>query len=107
MRPAPFLSRTIFRLAAVGLPMAIGVAAACSMAPATAATIPGNVRRLEDPLPIFRWFDTLGFPDIRGARFVRITSGRWCHGPGRTPRILYSHGFLLDEDDATFRALVL
>lgn len=54
----------------------------------------------------FDWFGTLGFPDVKGLKFLRIATGGANYGNG-TPQYVFVHGFLLKEDGASFTALTL
>ena len=47
---------------------------------------------------LFRWLDTLGYPDVKGRPYVRVTTGWYEDSSGRHPD--YAEGFLLSEAGA-------
>jgi len=75
-------------------------------APLAAAPPPVGVERLENPEAAFR-FDTLDYPNVRGAPFVRIATGRSMQRYGEPPKNRYRHGFLLEDTAVSFRAFVI
>ena len=55
----------------------------------------------------FKWFDKLGFPDVKGCKFVKIEPDQhWLNIPGFTGTFA-REGFLLSEDSETFKILAL
>src|SRR6266542_591511 len=61
----------------------------------------------EDPKEAFTWFDTLGFPDVKGRPFVRVATGRWYQYENDPPRNTYVPGFLLEDTGDTFSVLTV
>jgi hypothetical protein len=60
-----------------------------------------------DQQKTFTWFDTLGFPDVKGRPFVRVGTGCWSQS-GQNPREnQYIKTFLLKEETNTFTVLGL
>jgi hypothetical protein len=55
----------------------------------------------------FRWFSTLGFPDLKGRKLVRVATGQWSRVNNAPPRNSYAHGFLLAEKGDTFTVFTL
>lgn len=69
---------------------------ACALAPARAADLP------PEALELFRWFDTLGYPDISKAQWITTS---WEPGMGGEPTVTgKKNGFLLrnDQGEVTF-----
>jgi len=56
----------------------------------------------EEQQQAFTWFDTLGFPDLHGARWVRVTTGRWSQAADRPPENSYRRAFLLKDEGDRF-----
>ncbi|MCI0459735.1 MAG: hypothetical protein L0Z62_22520 [Gemmataceae bacterium] len=55
----------------------------------------------------FRWFSTLGFPDLKGRKLVRVATGQWSRVNDAPPRNSCAHGFLLAEKGDTFTVFTL
>ena len=55
----------------------------------------------------FEWFDTLGFPDVKGKPFVRVATGWWSQVGDDPPVNHYRNGFLLKEDGEDFTVFLL
>ncbi len=55
----------------------------------------------------FAWFSTLGFPDVKDKKLVRVATGRWYQAGDDPPRNTYLRGFLIDEHDDRFTVLTL
>jgi hypothetical protein len=55
----------------------------------------------------FNWFETLGFPDVKGRKFVRTATGRWYSSGGDPPRNTFIRGFLLKEEGDEFTLVTL
>jgi hypothetical protein len=52
---------------------------------------------------LFEWFSTLGFPDVKNARFVRYPHGF----DGKPLKVHFEHGFLLGESKDAWTVLTL
>src|SRR5438477_383858 len=61
----------------------------------------------EERMEAFKWFGALGFPDVKGRKFIRVATGRWFQAGGNPPRNTYAHGFLLEEAGDTFKVVTL
>ena len=83
--------------AAIRLPMLSAVAAPADN---TYAGMPGEQG------DTFNWFDTLGFPDVKGCKFVRVGTGGWSQDGNKPPRKHYAHAFLLKTETNGFLACV-
>jgi hypothetical protein len=59
------------------------------------------------PARLYAWFDTLGYPDLSRARFIRVATGSWEQTGDGPAEPIYRYGFLLADDEATFTALSL
>jgi hypothetical protein len=51
----------------------------------------------------FAWFDTLGFPDLLGKKYVRVATGYWRKSSDAPPENTYIQAFLLTDDGEQFR----
>lgn len=63
------------------------------------ATLPDEARANYD------WFSTLGFPDVKGAKWAAVWHGSWFQGEDNTPQAQTLHGFVIKEDDDAFTVL--
>jgi hypothetical protein len=54
----------------------------------------------------FNWFGTLGFPDLKGKKLVRIATAPDVNAEGK-PESTYTAGFLLEEQANTFSVMTL
>ena len=50
----------------------------------------------------FAWFGRLGFPDVKGRKYVKVATGAWSQSGNQRPEISYTEGFLLSESNGTF-----
>ncbi len=50
-----------------------------------------------------QWFGTLGFPDVKDLKFVRVATGQWGRSGDEPPANTFLNGFLLEDDGKTFR----
>jgi len=57
----------------------------------------------EQRLKAFQWFSTLGYPEVKGLKFVRVATGFWSQSGGNPPENQYWNGFVLDEKGKDFR----
>jgi hypothetical protein len=48
------------------------------------------------------WYDTLGYPDAKGLRYVRVATGRWSQSGNEPRENRFVEGFLVREDTASF-----
>jgi hypothetical protein len=55
----------------------------------------------------FAWFDTLGFPDLSNASFVRVSTGWWSRTNNDAPVNSERLAFLLNQEGATFSVFTL
>src|SRR5438105_10283141 len=55
----------------------------------------------------FRWFSTLGFPDIQGRPHVRVATGQTFRSGNEPPRNQYVSGFLLATNRDGFTVFTL
>ena len=54
----------------------------------------------------FRWFDTLGFPDVKGSTFAHVATGGWSVMSQQPVKEMFIDGFLLRHgEDGKFRVL--
>jgi hypothetical protein len=53
----------------------------------------------------FQWFSGLGFPDVKGCPFVRVTTGRWSQGVEGPPQNSFLRGFLLGTNGSAFNVV--
>jgi hypothetical protein len=83
-------------------PFALAVMAAClTSADASLAKPPeAGAERIR----LFEWFRTLGFPDVKHAKFVRYPASA-SQSRGQPPAVSYGHGFLLDENKSEWTIL--
>ena len=52
----------------------------------------------------FEWFETLGFPDVKGLPYVRVATGDWTQrGNDAAPSNRYVTAFLLESNSIAFR----
>jgi hypothetical protein len=70
-------------------------------------THPLRAPTAEERSKAFAWIDTLGFPDIKGKKFVRVATGQWHQFGDEPPRNDYVHGFLLEEKGDRFTIVSL
>jgi len=67
------------------------------------AGIPPGTRALAvDVSSAVSWYDTLGFPDVKEAPYVRVATGRWIKRGNQPPENRFSEGFLTAEDAESF-----
>jgi hypothetical protein len=64
-----------------------------------AATLPDEARSNYD------WFSTLGFPDVKDAKWAEVWHGSWFQGEDRILQAQTLHGFVIKEDDDAFTVL--
>src|SRR5207249_4190045 len=93
-------------LVLIGLLMLVAVMAISQI------IIVGRRRPKTDPsaadlIQAFTWFDTLGFPDVKGRPFVRVATGQWYRAGEDPPQNTYVRGFLLEDIGDTFSILTL
>ena len=66
----------------------------------------GRIRRsgssAEQRAKTFEWFNTLGFPDVKDLKFVRVTTGETDY-VGKTPQPRIVHGFLIHAANDHFK----
>ncbi len=55
----------------------------------------------------FKWFNNLGFVDVKDRWFVRVTTGKWFQAGNDPPRNTFVRGFLLNENGDGFTVLTL
>jgi hypothetical protein len=55
----------------------------------------------------FEWFNSLGFPDVKGCPFVRIATGSWGQMGNQPPQNQYLNAFLLASNAANFTSVSL
>ncbi|MGV3660157.1 MAG: hypothetical protein ACO1TE_08225 [Prosthecobacter sp.] len=70
----------------------------------------GNVKAqvTEEALQCFQWFSTLGYPDVREARWAEVWRDQHSlSGPGDTPQAHTLTGFITGETETTFTVLTL
>lgn len=60
-----------------------------------------------DQQKTFAWFDTLGFPDVKGRPFVRVGTGCWSQSGSKERENQTIKAFLLKEETNTFTVLGL
>lgn len=86
-----------------GLLLACALALSSAAAPAADpyAGLPTEQRKT------LAWFDTLGFPDVKGCTFVRVGTGNWSQSGDRPPQNQYLQAFLLRTHTNTFTVLSL
>jgi hypothetical protein len=53
----------------------------------------------------FSWFSRLGFPDVAGRPYVKVTAGAWSSSLNDAPRSKSIEGFLLSRSNDTFTVL--
>lgn len=58
----------------------------------------------DDP---FKWFDTLGYPDLKTCPYVRVATGQSTASPGKDPEPDYQEAFLLKDHGTSFTVLGL
>ena len=58
-----------------------------------------NKQMLKD----FEWFDSLGFPDLKGKKFIKASTGNWKQVGNKPPEIIYSYCFLLEDKNGKFK----
>ncbi len=51
----------------------------------------------------YEWFQTLGYPDVSKAPFIRVYTGYWTRRNGDPRRAVPDHGFLLGDRDGVFK----
>jgi hypothetical protein len=56
---------------------------------------------------VFTWFGTLGFPDVKGCKLVRVATGDWYISGDNPSRNTYLLGFVLEEKGKSFSVLTL
>jgi hypothetical protein len=61
----------------------------------------------EERREAFRWFGTLGFPDVKDCPLVRVATGRWHRYGDDPPENTFVEGFLLAEHGDTFSVFTL
>jgi hypothetical protein len=82
------VARRIFR---VLHPLTLAVIGVCvASAQVALAKLPEPAA---DRVRLFEWFSTLGFPDVKNARFVRYPHGF----DGKPLKVEFEHGFLIGE----------
>ena len=73
---------------------------------ATPPSTPANTYQGSSPdaKALFTWLDTLGFPDVRGRAYVRVTTG-WVTDSSGDERPLHAAGFLVSDTDTAITIL--
>ncbi len=62
----------------------------------------------DEALKCFQWFSTLGYPDVKEARWAEIWTGSWSSSGGRdTSKASTIEGFITQETPAEFSAVKL
>ncbi len=61
----------------------------------------------QERVKAFRWFGTLGFPGVKGRKFVHVATGQGYQRAGEPPTNRYLHGFLTEDRGDTFSVLSL
>jgi hypothetical protein len=80
---------------------------ACALAVMAACLASADASLAKPPEPaaerikLFEWFSTLGYPDVKNARFVRYPRGF----DGKPLKVLFEHGFLLGESKDAWTVL--
>jgi hypothetical protein len=59
----------------------------------------------EERSEAFAWFSDLGYPDVKNAPFVRVTTGQWSQAVDGPPQFAYRYGFLLGSEGDQFTVL--
>lgn len=60
-----------------------------------------------DALADFKWFSTLGLPDVKELPFVQVATGHWSQREEEPPQNHYRKGFLLATNADAFTVLTL
>ena len=55
----------------------------------------------------FEWFSRLGYPDVKGRKYVRVATGHWFQAGNDPPTNTYQRGFVLAEEGDRFTVLTL
>jgi hypothetical protein len=55
----------------------------------------------------FEWFNSLGFPDVKGCPFARIATGSWGQMGNQPPQNQYLNAFLLASNATNFTSISL
>jgi len=55
----------------------------------------------------FEWFNSLGFPEVKGSSFVRIATGSWGRMGNQPPQNQYLNAFLLASNATNFTSISL
>ena len=84
------------------LNLAFTVMAACLVS--ANASVANPPKFAAERIKLFEWFSTLGFPDVKQAKFVRYPASA-SQSRGELPAVSYGHGFLLDENKSEWTIL--
>ncbi|HYT92499.1 MAG TPA: hypothetical protein VEL76_27535 [Gemmataceae bacterium] len=55
----------------------------------------------------FEWFSGLGYPDVKGRKYVRVATGDWFQAGNAPPTNTHQRGFVLAEEGERFTVLTL
>lgn len=109
------MSRTRLRVVLFSGVLALGLVLwAKALLPPGRPLNPAHPSFAEDPAAVFAWFDTLGFPDLKGRKFVKVTAAyaavprlidalddlRFCRSVGYHRNFYFSHYTLRVGDRA-------
>jgi hypothetical protein len=97
------MMRSALSLALVLLPGLLLLAVlSCGGAPPGPGDAPPHRSSAEERVKAFTWFGTLGFPDVKGRKFVRAATGESVRQGDEPPQNTYVLSFLLDNKKDSF-----
>ncbi|MBN2004535.1 MAG: hypothetical protein JXA21_14360 [Anaerolineae bacterium] len=79
---------------------------ACPTTPATPTRRPTPTAQptptMDEMHAAFQWFDGLGYPDLKGRKYVHVATGNWWQSSGSPPENTYIYAFLLEDNGEEF-----
>ena len=66
-----------------------------------------RISAVEERLIAFKWFSGLGYPDMKGRKFVDVATGSWVTYGNKPTINTFDRGFLIEEKENSFKVLTL
>ena len=101
------MSRASIRLILVLVPLRHWHGDHCGKTAGSRKGRPAKHPTAEERTKAFIWFNTLGFPDVKGRKLVRVATGRLHQLGNDPPQNTWLRGFLLEDNAGTFTVFTL